>query len=174
MNLSRVLLPLLLLQGPFSIGRGDVSDKQLQEWIDKSALTFTGTIMELGRANVRLEPTDVPILVKVQRIESATPRAMETFRSLPQKQVTVVVNSLPNGIRAMKRGIPMVFFTNPLVYEAHVGVTATAAVDSSAAPNLSNRISTAAERKADAPLKVAIANSDRIVTGTVSEIRTLS
>jgi hypothetical protein len=44
-----------------SIGRGELSEKQLQDLVDASTLTFTGTIVKMGASN-GINSEDFPMI----------------------------------------------------------------------------------------------------------------
>ncbi len=59
MKFYPTLLILVLLHSAISIGRSEVSDKQLQGLVDESTLTFIGTVKEMGIKRLRLSTTRI-------------------------------------------------------------------------------------------------------------------
>ena len=144
--------------------------------MDSSALTFDGTVVDFDNSNVgNIQPGAVPMIVRVKKIDWIDPAAQKTFRSLPGKDVTVVFDPLKvTNANAMQAGVDGVFFVNPLVYEKHIAVAAENVVQSSTVTQLSGKLSTAAQEKADAALAASIKSADKIVVGRVMDVRQLS
>jgi hypothetical protein len=166
-------LILLILQCLVKVSPGDISDKQLQGWVDESTLAFTGTIVALGSNVASIDAKDGPIIVRVDRVESGSQEALKKFGLLVGKELTVIVNPSFKLSPLTKQGISAVFFVDPLLYEKHIAVTANAIAEDKTVINLSKRLSAAVQRKNEKPLKDAIVGSKGLVTGVVTEIRPL-
>jgi uncharacterized small protein (DUF1192 family) len=155
----------------------NITDQQLQQMMDQSALTFTGTIVEFNNSNVisPIEPGAVPMIVKVDHIDWAGGSGKTTFAALPGKEITVVVDpiKMPNA-NAMDKSVSTVFFANPVVYEKHIAVAAENALEITAVADLSKRIANIAKERSNAALEAAVKTADAIVTGYVKETRELS
>jgi hypothetical protein len=163
---------LLILGCLIKATRADISKQDLQKWIDDSALVFTGKMIKLGSNVDSIDMKDAPMIVKVESVESSNQEALAKFGSLVGKELTVVANP-SSRIRAPKQGISVVFFVNPLLYERNIAVTANAIADEKTGSDFSKQLSEAIQRKNEKPLKEAVASAERIVTGTVKEVRAL-
>ncbi len=97
---------------------------------------------------------------------------MNKFGSLECKELTVIILD-PSRIQAPKEEVSVVFFVNPLLYERNIAVTANAIADEKAGSRLSERIAEAVQRKSEKPLEDAVKSADRIVVGTVKEVKPL-
>lgn len=173
--MQSALRVLLILQCLGMFASADVSDKQLQEWMDASILTFAGTIVKMGESNVSgISSKDYPMIVRVEKVESGDQQALKKFGDLGGKEITVVVNPLFKGGPELKKGASAVFFVDPLAYEKNIAVIANAVADQITFQNLGGGLSEAKKRKAEAPLKAAVASADYIVTGAVQKIRPLA
>lgn len=172
MKVCRALLVLVFLQEAVGVGRGDNLDKQLQQWVDKSTLIFTGKLVAL-RSNVdSIDKKDGPMLVSVESVQSGNEEALEKFGSLAGMELTVILDP-SSKVQPPKEGISVVFFVNPLMYERNIAVIAHAIEDEKTVPGFSKRIEKAVQRKDEKPLKDAVASAARIVIGTVEKIRAL-
>ena len=168
MKFCPTLLILVLLQGAISIGRSEVSDKQLQELVDKSTLTFIGTVKELDNSYVSgIDPKD-SIIAQVDSVESADPQVQKTFGDLKGTQLTVAVNPISRSV--MKNDISAVFFADPLVYEKYIGVVATAVPIPDSKEDFLNKLHAAALQKSEAPLRTEVKNADLIIVGEVEAV----
>jgi hypothetical protein len=175
MKFCLALLILVLLQGAISIGRSELSDKQLQDLVDASTLTFTGKVVEMDASNVSgINSKDYPMIVRVEEVESGDQEALKKFGSLKGNKFTVIVS--PTSRDGLRNNVSAVFFVDPLVYETNIGViaNAVAVVDEKTAQDFSKRLSAAALRKSEAPLRSSVASADLIVTGFVQEVRPLA
>jgi hypothetical protein len=173
MKVCRALLILVFLQGAVGVGRGDISDKQLQKWVDDSALIFTGKMLQLGSNVDSIDMKDAPMLVRVEHVDSGDDTALQKFGSLAGKELTVVFNPSFRIAPQRKLGWSAVFFVNPLLYEKHIAVTAEAVADDQMVKDLSTRLRAAVEKKKKKPLADAVKRANLIVTGVVQEIRPL-
>ena len=172
MKFYLTLLILVLLQSAKIIGRGEVWDKQRQEWVDKSTLIFTGKLVAL-RSNVdSIDINDGAMLVSVESVQSSNEEAVEKFGSLVGMELTVIVDP-SSRIQQPTKDIPVLFFVNPLLYEKNIAVIAHAIADEKTTLDLSKGLAEAVQRKNERPLKEAVASSDLIVTGSVKEVRSL-
>ena len=160
------VLILVLLQGAISIGRSEVSDKQLQELVDKSTLTFIGTIKKIKDSNVSgFDSEDFPMIVQVDSVEPGDQQALKKFGDLKGSRLTVAVNPISRSV--MKNDISAVFFADPLVYEKNIGVVATAVPIPDSKEDFLNKLHAAALQKSEAPLRTEVRNADLIVAGEV-------
>jgi hypothetical protein len=170
----RAFVVLLIIHATLRVSRSEISDEQLYDWVNKSTLTFTGTIVKMGESNVSsINSHDDTMIVTVNKVESGNQEALKKFGSLEGKELTVVANST---LRAgLAKNVSAVFFVDPWVYETNIGVTANAIAVASGktAQNVSERLRAAALRKSEAPLRNAIDSADLIVTGEVKTVRPL-
>jgi hypothetical protein len=169
--MQTTLRVLLILQCVTALARANVSDQELQKWVDNSTLIFTGTLVAPGSNVSGIDSKDA-MLVKVESVQASNEKALAKFGSLVGMELTVVVDP-SSRIQQPRRGIPVKFFVNPLMYESNIAVTAYAIADEKTAVDLSKRIAEDVQRKNERPFKEAVASSDLIVTGTVKEIRSL-
>jgi hypothetical protein len=173
--MQSALRVLLMLQCLAVLARADISEQELEKWVDDSTLVFKGTIIRLGQTNVgSIEIKDAPMIVRVDRVESGDQEALKKFDYLAGKEITVVVSPLFKAGPELKDGVSAVFFVDPLVYEKNIAVIANAVADQNTVQNLGDWLSEAKKRKAEAPLKAAVASADYIVTGAVQQIRPLA
>ena len=161
----------VMLQWLIVLARADVRQQEFQKWVDDSALIFTGKLLRLGSNVDSIDKKD-GMLVRVESVQSSNQEALEKFGSLVDKELTVVANP-SSRMQAPKQGISVVFFVNPLLYEKNIAVTANAIADEKTGSDFSKRLSEAIQRKNEKPLKEAVASAERIVTGTVKEVRAL-
>jgi hypothetical protein len=171
MKFYSTLVILVLLRGAISIGRSEVSDKQLQDLVDKSTLTFIGTIKEMNNSNVSgFDSKDFPMIVQVEKVETGDQEALKKFGYLEGQNVTVAVNPFTrNGLR---KGISVVFFAKPLIYETNIGMTADVVFvdDRNTKEDFLNKLHAAGLRKLEAPLRAEVANSELIIAGIVETV----
>ncbi len=165
----RVLAVLLIIHATICVSRSDVSNKQLQEWVDASTLTFVGTIVEMG-SNVSSIDSKDAMIVQVEKVELGDQQALKKFGDLKSTRLTVAVSR--NSRTSLRNNISAVFFVDPLVYETNIGViaNAVAVVGQKTAEDFSKRLQAAALRKSEAPLRSEIASADLIVTGEVEAV----
>ena len=163
---------LLVLQFLVVVTRADVSTQELQKWVQGSTVVFTGKVVALG-SNVGSIRGDNPIIVEVTSVESGNDEALRKFGSLIGKQVTVIVNPSFKTAPKLKPGVSAVFFVNPLLYKEHVAVTAEAVVDTQTVKDLAKQLRTVVEEIKKKPLNDALKIADKVVSGTVQEIRPL-
>ena len=174
MRYARTLLIVLILHATFCVSRGDISD-QLQECVDESTLTFTGTIVEMGASNVSgINCEDFPMIVRVDKVESGDQEALKKFGPLKGAEFTVAVD--PAFRSGLRNNVFAVFFVDPLVYETNIGVVAQAftVADQKKAEEFLKRLQAAALRKSEAPLRSEVASADVIVTGEVQAVGPLA
>jgi hypothetical protein len=173
-NLRRTLLNVLILQCLALFARADVPDQELQGWVDKSTLIFTGKIVTLTSNVSSITASDNPMTVKVDSIQLGNDEATQNFGSLVGKEMTVVVNpSFKFGAPERKPGVSAVFFVNPLLYEENIAVTAEAVADDQAVTDLPTRLSAAIEQKTLEPIRSGARGAELVVIGMVQEIRQL-
>jgi hypothetical protein len=163
---------LLILQCLTLLVRANMSQQELDRLVDESALVFTGKMQQLGSNVDSLNEKDGAMIVKVEEVKSSRPGALEKFGSLTNTTLTVVADLLL-GIEPPQQDTTVVFFVNPLMYERNIAVSALAISEVPGKSDFFQRLSTAVQRKEERPLKNAVASSDRIVIGTVKEIRAL-
>ncbi|MDX6710568.1 MAG: hypothetical protein QOH96_1584 [Blastocatellia bacterium] len=165
MKFCPTLLILVLLQSAISIGWSEVSDKQLQDLVDKSTLTFIGTVKELG-TNVSGIDSKESVIVRVDSVECSDQQAMKKFGDLQGNRLTVALNPISRIV--MKTDISAVFFADPLVYEKYIGVVGTAIPLPDSKGDFLNKLHAAALRKSEAPLRTEVNNApDLIIVGEV-------
>ena len=169
MKFFPTLLILVLLQGAISIGRSEVSDKQVQELVDKSTLTFIGTVKEIG-TNVSGIDSKESVIVQVDSVECCDQQALKKFGDLKGNRLTVALNPISRIV--MKNDISAVFFADPLVYEKYIGVVATAVPLPDSKEDFLNKLHAAAYLKSEAPLR-AEKDADLIIVGEVVAVRPL-
>jgi len=173
-NLRRTLLNVLILQCFALSAYADVPDQELQRWVDKSTLIFTGKIVTLTSNVGSIPASENPMTVKVDSIELGNDKASQNFGSLVGKEMTVVVNPLFKfGAPERKPGVSAVFFVNPLLYEENIAVTAEAVADDQAVKDLPTRLNAAIEQKTQEPIRNGAKGAVLVVTGMVQEIRQL-
>jgi hypothetical protein len=70
MKHTSALFVILVFHATICVSRGDIY-QQLQEWVDASTLTFTGTIVKMGVSNVSgIDTKDFPMIVQVEKVYS--------------------------------------------------------------------------------------------------------
>ena len=168
---GRAIRVLLSLQCLVTLARADVSNQELQQWVDKSALIFQGTILSPGSNVNGIDTNDDPMIVRVDGLMLGNDTAVHNFGSLVGKELTVV-DPLRSGPER-KPGTSAIFFVNPLLYEKNIAVTVTASADDQTVNDLSTRLTQAIEAKRKKPFNNAENSVDSIVTGVVEEIRLL-
>jgi hypothetical protein len=164
---------LLILQCLALFARADVSKEELQKWVQGSTLIFTGKIVALGSNVDSIKPSDKPITVEVQRVESGNDEALRKFGSLIGKQVTVIVNPSFKAGPKLEPGVSAVFFVNPLLYEKNMAVRAEAVADTQTVKDLAKQLRALVEEIQKKPLNDALKIADKVVSGTVEEVRPL-
>lgn len=165
---------LLVLQCLVVVARADILKEELQKWLNGSTLILTGKVVALGSPVSSIKPSDNPITVEVERVESGNDEALKKFRSLVGKRVTVIVNPSFKAAPKLKPGVSAVFFVNPLLYGKNMAVTAEAVVDTQTVMNLAKLVSAAIEEFKKKPLNDALKIADQVITGTVQEIKPLA
>jgi len=163
---------LLVLQCLAVVSGADVL-KDLQQWVQGSALIFTGKVVKLGSNVSGIKPSDNPITVEVEHVESGNDEALKEFGSLIGKQVTVIVNPSFKAAPKLQPGVSAVFFVNPLLYGKNMAVRAEAVVDTQTVKDLAKLVGVAVEEIRKKPLKDALKIADKVVTGVVVEVRPL-
>lgn len=172
--IRRALLGWMILQIVVLVSRAEILDAQLREWLNDSTLTFTGRITALEKSNVSgIDKSDGPMLVRVERVEASHPGALRKFGSLVGEELTVVINPSFKLRPTVRKNLSAVFFVDPLIYEAHIAVIANAFTSNERAANLSTRVRAAAEQNNQKPLKDAVTGADRVISGTVEEVKHL-
>ncbi len=164
---------LLVLQCLAIVTRADVSAQELQKWAQDSTLIFTGKIVALGSNVGSIKPSDNPITVEVERVESGNDESLRKFNSLIGKRVTVIVNPSFKAGPKLKPGVSAVFFVNPLLYEENMAVTAVAVADTQTVKDLAKQLRAEIEEIKKKPLNDALKIADKVVSGIVLEIRPL-
>jgi hypothetical protein len=173
MKFCLTLLILILLQVATGVGRSELLDEQLQDLVDASTLTFTGTIVEKGSNVSSITSEDFPIIVQVDKVESATDnQALQKFGDLKKAKLTVAVN--PTSRNGLRENISATFFADPLVYEKNIGVTAIAIPIPSNKQDFVKRLEAAAFRKSEAPLRTEVGTAELIITGEIVAVRALA
>jgi len=169
-----ILRIFLILQCLAIIGRSELADKQLQDLVDKSTLTFIGTVKEMGSNVSGFDSEDFPMIVRVEKVESGDNEALKKFGSLEKSELTVAVN--PTSRDGLRNKVFAVFFVDPLVYEKNIGViaNAVAVIDQKTAADFSKRLHAAALRKSEAPLRREVASAELVITGEVETVRPLA
>ncbi len=164
---------LLMLQWLAMISRADVTDQELNRWVDDSTFIFGGTIVSLSGNVGSISSSDKPMTVKVENVERVNDAASKNFGSLIGKQMIVIVDPSFKGGPERKPGVSAVFFVNPLLYAEHIAVTAVALADNQTVKNLPKRLSAIVEQNKRKALNDAVKSADRIVSGVVQEVRPL-
>jgi len=164
---------LLILQWLAAVSRADVSDQELNRWVDDSTLIFKGTIVSLSGNVGSINSSDKPMTVKVENVQRGNDAVSRNLGSLVGKQMTVIIDPLFKGGPQRKPGVSAVFFVNPFLYEEHISVTAVAIADNQTVKNLPKRLSGAIEQNKRKPLNDALKTADLVVSGVVEEIRPL-
>lgn len=170
---ARAMRGLLILHCLVLVSRADVSAQELQKWVQNSTLIFTGKVVALGSNVGSVKPSDNPITVEVERVESGNDEALKKFGRLIGKQVTVIVNPSFKAGPKLKPGVSAVFFVNPLLYEKNMALTAEAVADTQTVKDLAKQLRAEIEEFKKKPLNDALKNADKVVSGIVVEVRPL-
>jgi hypothetical protein len=150
-----------------------MADLELNNLVEVSTLTFTGTVTELNNSYVPgIGPSDFPIIAQVDSVVWADPQVLKTFGDLKGAKLTVALNPV-SRIVMQKKNMPAVFFADPLIYDEYIGVVATAVPIPDTKEDFLNKLHAAAVQKSEAPLRIEIASADLIVAGQVESIRPL-
>jgi len=170
--MQATLRVLLILQCFAALARAGVSQQQIDQWVDKSAIVFTGEMLRLGSNVQGLETKDGAMVVQLDEIKDGDLYALEAVGLVRGAELTVVADPLL-GIQPPQQGLTVVFFVNPYMYEKNVAVSATAITEVARKSNFFDRLSASVQRKNEEPLKHAVESAASIVTGTVKEVRPL-
>jgi hypothetical protein len=170
---GRAIRVLLILQGLVVFARADLSTQELQQLVNGSTFTFIGTIKEVGNSNVSgFDSKDFPMIVQVDSVEPSDQQALKKLGDLRGSRLTVAVN--PISRIGLQNNVSAVFFADPLVYEKHIGVIATAVPIPDSKEDFIRRLQAAAVRKSEVPLRTEIGNAELIVTGEVVAVKALA
>lgn len=164
---------LLFLQSLATALRADVTDQELNRWLEDSTLTFKGTIVSLGSNVGAINSSDNPIIVRVENVERGNEAISRNFGSLVGEQMTVILDPSFKSGPERKPGVSAVFFVNPLLYEEHIAVTAVAIANNKTVQNLPRRLSAAIQQNKRKPLNDALKTADLVVSGVVQEVKAL-
>jgi hypothetical protein len=161
-------LVLLMLPCLTAVSHADVSNQELQRWVDNSTLIFQGKIVSLGSNVKGIDPSDNPLTVEIDDVLLKSDIAVQNFGSLKGMKVTVV-NPYRTGPKRQP-GASAIFFVNPLIYEKNIAVIATVIADDLM---VKDRVIEAVETKRKNSATEAEKSADTIVTGVVEKIRLL-
>ena len=150
-----------------------MSDDDLFKLVNGSTFTFIGTIKELENSNVSgFDRKDFPMIVQVDSVEPSDQPALKKLGDLTGSRLTVAVD--PISRIWLQQDISAVFFADPLVYEKHIGVIATAVPLPDSKEEFVKRLQDMAVRKSEVPFRREIGNAELIVTGEVVAVRALA
>ncbi len=162
----------LLLVGLLFPDPMNIADEELNHLMNASTFTFIGTVKEMGNSNVSgINENDFPVIVEVESVEWCDFQALKKFGDLKGNRLTVAVNPVSRIVT--KNDISAVFFADPLIYEEHIGVVATAVPIPDRKEDFLNKIHAAAFQKTEAPLRAEVKSADLIIVGEVKEVRPL-
>jgi hypothetical protein len=174
MNHRRIFVLLMVQWVIAAAARCDISDPELQSWMNNSTLTFRGRIIALGESNVNgVDKRDQPMLVRVERVEAGHSKELRKFGSLGGKELTVVINPSFRLRPIIRKNMSAIFFVDPLMYETHIAVIANAFATDETVTNLAGRVQAAANEAMQKPLKDAVTAAAGVISGVVQEIRQL-
>jgi len=146
-----------------------IVDEDLDRLMSASTLTFIGTVKEVGNSNVSgIDESDFPMIVEVESVEWCDQKALKKFGDLKGNRLTVAVNPVSRTV--MKNDISAVFFADPLIYDEHIGVVATAVPIPDRKDEFVNKLHAAASQKTEAPLRAEVKNADLIIVGVVKRV----
>jgi hypothetical protein len=171
--LRRTLRVLLIFQYLAVVTRADISNQELQKWVDDSTLVFEGTIVALDSNVSGITQNDNPVTVRVDDVMKSNGEALKKFGSLVRKQLTVVEDPASRGSIERRVGASAVFFVEPLLYETNIAVIVKTVADGKTVKDLSNRLQKAVEQHEKQPLVDAVKSADLVMTGIVQQIRLL-
>ncbi len=175
--MKRLIFKALLLVVPASFACGELADSQIPAVAKQSIFTFEGTIKVLNKSNVpNVSDLSKSLIVSVDNVKTQTPTASKAFGSWIGKEITVLRGSDSATNVELKVGDRATFYTKPFLYADNVAVSAIGITKGSASSGccLGNIMAMAAEEKANDLLKAEVSNAEAVVTGKVTNVRSLT